>query len=117
MARPIHATITAPGSYVFALDWWVNPFNVAAEILVPAGVTASFTLNQTRDPILQEPGPGYGAVIAPNPTWGLVPGTTAGETASVEATITSPIRALQLVVATLTGGDLDVNILQPFSIN
>ncbi|HQT62541.1 MULTISPECIES: hypothetical protein [unclassified Acidiphilium] len=117
MARPIHATISATGTYVFAVDDWVNPFNVAWQVEVPAGVTASYTLNQTLDPILDGPGNGYGVVQKASPTWAAVSGTTFPATATTGGTITSPIRALQLVVTALTGGNLTVNIIQPFSIN
>lgn len=117
MARPIHATISAPGKYVFAVDDWVSPFNVAWQVEVPSGVTASFTVNQTLDPILDEPGNGYGVVNKANPTWSAISGTTFPATATTSGDITSPIRALQLDVASLSGGSVIINIIQPFSIN
>lgn len=114
--RAINKTITAPGTYVFALDWWVNPFNVAWNVIVGSGATASFTLNETLDPILVEQGTGYGVPVQPNPTWAPTTGTWPA-TATVSGDQTSPIRAFQLVVTALTGGDLTVNIIQPISIN
>lgn len=116
MAKPIHATITAPGTYVFPLDWWVNPFNVAWNVEL-GGSTTSFTINSTLDPILDEPGEGYGVVNKANPTWAPLTGSTWPATTAQNGSLTIPTRALQLVVTALSGGDLTVNIVQPFSIN
>ena len=114
MARPINAVITAPGTYVWALDHWVNPFNVALDAELSGG-TVSYTFNYTLDPINPEVGVGYGVAIAPNPTWTNLSGTWPATGSLAPVTLTSPIRALQLVVTALSGGTLTVNIIQPSS--
>jgi hypothetical protein len=112
-----NAQILAPGTYVYALDWMTNPFNVSWQVLVNGGATASYTLNSTMDPINPEIGVGYGVSVAPNPNWTQINGT-APATTSGSGTITgAPVRALQLVVTALSGGTLTVNILQGLSIN
>lgn len=115
MALPIYREISAAGDVAFELDWLTNPFNVAWEVVVPAGTTVSYGVDSTLDPINPTVGPGYGNVVAPNPDWSQVqaPATTA----SSNGTITSPIRALRVAVASISGGPIRVKIMQPFSIN
>lgn len=117
MARPIHATISAPGTYMFAVDDWITPFNVGWQVRVGSGVAASFSLNETLDPINPTVGDGYGVSVAPNPAWSAVSGPTFPATTTQSGQITSPVRALQLVVTSLSGGALTVNIIQPMSVN
>lgn len=116
MAKNIHATISAPGNYVFAVDDWISPFNVGWEVKLGSGATASFTMQSTCDEINPVPGVGYGVVTAPSPTWTNLGGTWPA-TAYAAGDITSPIKALRLEVGSLSGGDLTVNIIQPMSIN
>lgn len=116
MANPIYKTITAAGSYVFELDYYINPFNAAYEVEVPTGTTVSYGLNGTLDPVNQTVGTGYGVPVAPNPTWSPI--VAAGTTTTTNpVNQTTPIRAMQLVVASISGGPIYLKIVQPFSIN
>lgn len=117
MAAPIYATISSVGTTVYALDHYTNPFNCAIQFVVPAGVTVSATLNWTLDPIDFVPAPGYGASSTPTPTWTAFATPTQPMTTTQTIDLTSPTRALQLVVSSLSGGDVYLKIVQPFSIN
>ncbi|HQU24989.1 MAG TPA: hypothetical protein PKX13_11990 [Acidiphilium sp.] len=117
MAQPIYKTISAAGTYVFNLDDWINPFNVEIEFEVGAGATASATLSTTLDPINPTIGFGYGVSVPPNPTWTALASPTQPMTATTRINLTTPVRALQLVVGSLSGGDVVFKIIQPMSIN
>ncbi|MCB8880127.1 hypothetical protein ACELLULO517_07760 [Acidisoma cellulosilytica] len=113
MANPISRVITATGTYVFALDYMINPLNVAWEVQVLG--TGSYELDATTDAIDFTVGVGYGVQVSPNPVWDVV--QAAGTTASANGVITAPRQALRLVVATVTGAGVKINIIQPMSIN
>ena len=114
MANPIYLTISAAGNYVIPLDPWVNPFNVSYDVNV-GSATVSYAVNGTLDPITQTIGTGYGIVVEPNPQWdqSIV---AAASTTSKSGTITQPLQALQIAVASITGS-ISVKVIQPFSIN
>lgn len=116
MANPIYAEVSSAGDTTYALDFFTNPFNVAYEIEVPPGVTVSYALNGTLDPINPTVGFGYGISVAPAPAWDQ-PIVASGATATKSGTITSPLVALQLAVSSISGGSIRLKIVQPFSIN
>jgi hypothetical protein len=115
MANPISQLISAPGTYIFALDYYIAPFQASWEVQVPGGVTAAYGVNSTTDAINPVPGFGYGVSVAPNPVWDVV--QAAGTTTSSNGVQTVPVQALEIVVTAVTGGSIKINILQPFNIN
>jgi len=112
MANPILFSTAATGTFVFGLDWMVNPFNV--NWLLTFSATGSATLNSTLDPINPTVGAGYGVLVAPNPTWTVLSGTWPA-TANAAGSITTPIQALQLVITANTG-TISLKIIQSSAI-
>lgn len=117
MANPIYATISAAGTSYWELDWMTNPFEASWEVVVPAGVTASYEFDYTLDAINPTIGVGYGVSVPASPTWTAFTGTPSGTTTTQTGSITAPVRALRLVVASVSGGAVLVKVLQGMSIN
>jgi len=115
VANPIKQGIAAAGTYYFAFDYFANPFNVAWEVDVPAGVTVSYELDYTVDAINPTIGVGYGVSVAASPEWIAFSTTPAGTTTQQQGDQTSPIQAMRLVVASISGGSIAFKALQPFN--
>lgn len=115
MANPVSLTITTAGTYVFGLDYFINPFNVGWEVYVPGGTTVSYGVDTTFDSINPTIGTGYGVVVAANPTWDVLQATSTSTTKN--GNLQTPVQAMRVVVASISGGSITFKAVQPFSIN
>ncbi len=107
------ATVSATGTSVpYNLDPSIGPFNVAIQVYVPNGVTATYSVEYTLDELnLQD------NTANPNIRWMTDPQFPVGSTATITGNYLFPISAVRLNVATLTGGSLELKTRQSFSIN
>ena len=110
MPNPSHWVITAPGTYVYPLDYRANPNLVNVQVAVPAGVTAVYevdsTLNNLEDTTI-------------TPIWTPLEQFPVGSSATQQSVISGPFHAIRLVVGTLSGGVATIywNIIQASDIN
>lgn len=110
MPNPSHWTITAPGTYVYPLDFRANPSIVNVQVAVPSGVTAVYEVDAT----LNDPNS-----TTPTPIWTPLEQFPAASSATQQAQVAGPFHAIQLVVGTLSGGVATIywNIIQASDIN
>jgi len=106
---PISATGTsAPCN----LDPSIAPFNVAIQVYVAGGVTATYSVEYTLDELMLQDNSAN-----PNIRWTTDPQFPVGTAATATGNYIAPISAVRLNVATLSGGNLELKIRQAFSIN
>lgn len=106
MGNPIKQVITTTGpSTPIGMNYRANPFNATVQVVLTAG-TCSYGLEYTLDDIGTTP---PGSVRWSGETAGNLP---AGTTASGTARYTTPVCALRLNVASLSGGNLEIRVLQ-----
>lgn len=117
MANPIYRTISATGNYVFELDWFINPFNAGWQVYVPSGTTVSYQVDTTLDPVNPTVGTGYGVVVAANPVWTATTAAPSGTSATASGAQTSPVRAMRVAVASISGGSIQFKLVQPMAID
>jgi hypothetical protein len=103
MAQPIYRTITATGTTIIPVDGQQSPFNLAYAVEVPAETTISFTVQFTLDDVNDA---SWTAVWIADPTDG------GAQTATAAGSYTTPIRALQVTVASISGGNARLTIVQ-----
>lgn len=115
MARPIYQTITATGNTTpLVVDYLQTPFGITAAVEEGAGVSAisvtlQYTLDDPNDASWTPVWFSAGAAVTANTVW------TFGPNAGGANSYPGPIRALRLNVATLTGGNLRLAVLQGVS--
>lgn len=105
MAGPINATIAAPGTFVFPLDYRQAPFNANVEVNVGAA-TVSYHVDYTLVDTNYPPNAGL------TQTWTPLVYFPVGSSATISAPLQAPFAMIRLVVVSLTGGPITVNILQ-----
>ena len=108
------ATISATGiAGPFNLDSSISPFNANIQVWVPAsGVTASYSVEYTLDDLNL-----IGGAANPNVRWSTFAAFPAASSATITSELTAPVSAIRVNVATLTGGSIELKILQSFSKN
>lgn len=106
MGNPIKQVITGTGtSAPIAMNWRANPFNATVQVVLTGGTT-SFGLEYTLDDLAATP---PASVRWVGETTGNLPsGSTAGGTVRY----TAPVCGLRLNVASLSGGNLEMRVLQ-----
>lgn len=109
MANRQAYTFSESGSQIFNLDWRIAPFQVTAAAIVPAGATATFTIEGTLDLLNLPSG-------ASNPDIDWFPLDIPTNSNTVILRLPYPMTALR-VTATVTAGEVRVKVLQPYSIN
>lgn len=106
--RPVRYEVTTTGTTaIVPLDIYIAPFQVAVNVLVPGGVTTSYTLQYTYDDVLAV---GYDPA-APTSQW-IDDTTMSAEVASSGVNLTAPVTAIRLSVPTLTGGNIKLTVVQ-----
>jgi hypothetical protein len=104
--RPIRVTLTAAGtSAPLILDHYRDPFSVGIAV-TRAGVAnpVSYSVEMTYDDVFSSTGP---------TNWFEVSGFTSPQTAAANGTISSPVTAVRLKVATITSPDtLTITVIQ-----
>lgn len=115
MARPISQTISATGTTgPVMLDWMIAPFDCTVTVIVPAGVTATYTLQYTQDDLNGvPPAPAFTATTA---NWVNDPNMNAA-TATSQVSLNTPYIFIRLNVTALAGGSILLRIVQGLSIN
>lgn len=107
MARGYYQLLTAPSTVVHLVDYQQSPFNLSYAVEVPGGVTISYTVLYTFD----DPND-----LAWTPIW--LPDITnpAAQTATKAGFYTTansgPIRGLEVIVASISGGSARFVVLQ-----
>jgi hypothetical protein len=115
MAGPLSrfVTISATGaSDPYNLDSSISPFNVAIQVYVGVGVTATYSVEYTLDELSLPSG-------APNPNvrWTTDPQFPVATAATATGNYAFPISAVRVNVATISGGGLELKIRQSLSTN
>lgn len=105
MPNPFYATITAASTTTFLADWRIVPFQLNGIIYVPPGTTVSYGLNFTLDNPNPQP-------TSPTPVWFPTLYAPVGSTGTINFNLLVPVHALQLVVASISGGPIYFKILQ-----
>lgn len=106
-------TISATGiSGPYNLDTSIAPFNVAIEVFVPGGVTTTYSVEYTLDPLNLSDWSAN-----PNVRWITDPQFPVGSTATITSNYIAPISAVRVNVATLSGGSIEFKLRQSFSKN
>jgi hypothetical protein len=103
MAQAIYRTVTAVGTTIIPVDWQQSPFNLGYVIEVPGGTTISFTVQFTLDDVNDA---SWTPIFLADATNGTA------KTATAAGSYTVPIRALQLTIASISGGNARIAILQ-----
>lgn len=107
MGNPVSRIISGTGTTApVAFNYRQNPFAATVQVYVGGGVTTSYGLEYTLDDVQTTP--------AANVRWcpevaGMLP---AGTTATGTARYSAPVCAVRLNVASLTGGNLEMRVLQ-----
>jgi len=105
--RPQYVVMSAAGtSNVIPLDFRAQVFNVTLTGKLSTGATASYSVQYTTDPILEQ---GYDPNNVNN-AWFPITGLTA-VTANAVGNIVVPVTAVRVVATTLTGGTVTVAII------
>lgn len=126
MANPYFNLITATGTFTYFPDFMQSPFNLSLQVGLASGVTASYTVSFTLDDINANTGaaltnntPTSNAPGDVNYIWPVIwlPDPTLGtaQTASGYSYYSFPIRGLRLVVASMSGGNIQFDVLQGMS--
>lgn len=103
MGMPSYQSFSTTGAQAsVALDWTVVPFNVGYLIVVPGGVTATVAVEYTYDDVNNS---------AITPVW-VSPSGYTSVSATKEGAISSPVRAVRLNVASVSGGSVRFCVLQ-----
>lgn len=105
-------TYTGPGTTAsWNLDPSIAPFDVSISCAVLGGATASYKLQYSYD-TLDNPTLGDSSA-----TWFDSTDIPAATATSKSSALVSPVARIRLVIATLTGGTLQMTTLQGMSIN
>ena len=126
MANPFFNLITATGTYTYFPDFMQSPFNLSQQIGLASGVTASYSVSFTLDDINATTGaaltnntPTSNAPGDVNYIWVTIwlpdPSLGTSQTASGYSYYQFPIRGLRLVVASLSGGNMQWDVIQGLS--
>lgn len=103
--RPIRITLTGPGvSQPVPLDQYQTPFNVGIGVKIPAGSSATYTVEHTFDDVFSPNFNPSAAVWFPHAA--LVSKST-----SADGNYAFPVSATRINVAAVTGS-VDFNVLQ-----
>lgn len=100
--RPI-STHTGTADALVVVDWQQSPFNMSYVVELPEGVTATYTVQYTLDDVNDA---SFTPIWLPDPTNGNATSTSAGGSYSF------PIRALQVNVTALAGGNARLALIQ-----
>jgi hypothetical protein len=98
--------ITSPGTYMVASDWMLAPPSTMVLAYLDAGCTATFGLQWTLDDLQSNA----------NPRWFTEPGIPAGTTATSATVINHPMTWLALVVTAISGGTLELKVLESVAV-
>lgn len=110
MAFPLSRTVTVSAtgpSGALNMDPAEVPFSASVQVYVGAGVTTTYSLEITLDPLLNPDG-----TTNANVRWVTDAGFPVGSSATLIKSYTAPIYGVRLNVATLTGGNLELKTLQ-----
>lgn len=117
MANPIYLQITAAGTYILPLDSLIDPFQTTWQVYVPSGTTVSYTVEYTIDALNPIPSFGYGNLVAVTQRWTTLPNNPGPFTTTQANILPFPVTAIRINVASISGGDIEAKVLQPYSIN
>ncbi len=107
MANPRYQLLTTAATYVHIPDFAQSPFNLSYVVEVPGGVTISYTVLYTVDDVND---------LTWTPLW-LADITNAGAQTATKAGFytdfnSGPIRGLEVIVASISGGNARFAVLQ-----
>jgi hypothetical protein len=111
LSRFVPVTTTGT-SNPYNLDPSISPFNVAIQVYVGSGVTATYSVEYTLDELFLQDN-----TANPNVRWTTDPQFPVGSSATITGNYLFPISAVRLNVASLSGGNLELKTRQSFSIN
>jgi len=105
-------TYSGPGTQPsIGLDACIVPFNAVVACSLLGGASASyklqFTLNPLSDPLATDA----------DANWFDSPDIPGGSNTSALASFLTPAARVRLVIASLSGGSLQIEVQQPFSVN
>lgn len=104
MGNPISQTIVATGfSAPFAFDWMMSPFDTTVTVIIPAGSTATYTLQYTQDNLNAVPPSTTFTVATAN--WVNDPNMNAATT-TTQVSLNTPYMFGRLNVTAITGSIL-----------
>lgn len=107
MPNPFYATVTAAGTTICMPDYRQAMFNINVQVFVPAGTTVSYEVDFSLD----DPNLNYSTTLPPQ-EWLALAAFPAGSTATITSAVQSPVAALRLNVASITGGPVYFKVLQ-----
>ena len=103
--RPIRIVLSAAGETIpVILDTYLNPFNVSVAVTV-AGTGVSYLVEYTYDDVFS------GTFNPATAQWFVTAGIPASTAASANTQITSPVTALRMRAASITG-TLTMTVIQ-----
>jgi hypothetical protein len=103
--RPVRKTVTVTGPTApIPLDLDATPFNIGIGVVIPAGSSATYTVEHTFDDVFAN---NFNPATA---TW-LPHATLSGKSATSDGNYAYPITAVRLNVAAVTG-QVVFNVLQ-----
>jgi len=115
MSGPLarYATITDTGvAGPYNLDPTISPFNVNVQVYVPEDVTVSYSVEYTLDQLNL-----LGGQENPNVRWETDTNFPDSSAATITSSFDAPLTAIRVNVASISGGSIELKILQSFSKN
>ena len=107
MANSRYLLMATAATYVHVPDWQQSPFNLSYVVEVPAGVTISYTVLYTLDDVND---PTWTPIWLPDLT--NASAQTATKAGFYSEFNSGPIRGLEVIVASISGGSARFAILQ-----
>ena len=111
---PYYQTLTYSSAVTepsIGLDNSIVPCNATVSCTLLGGATANYKLQWTLDPL-------FGPLDTDSDAnWFDSTDIPSGTTTNASATFTTPVARIRLVIASLSGGTLQVEVLQPLSTN
>jgi hypothetical protein len=107
MPNPFYATVTAPGTTICMPDYRQATFNVNVQVVVPVGTTVSYEVDFSLD----DPNLNLSSGLPPQ-EWIALTGFPPGSTTTLNSAVQSPVAALRLNVASISGGPVYFKVLQ-----